>query len=52
VTAFTIAGRHMAANAITGTILAFAPRPMPNADRRLCQHSARTICARPSRGPS
>ena len=27
-------------------------RPMPNAERKLCQVRARTICARPSRGPS
>ena len=29
--------------AITGTILAFAPRPKPNAERKLCQASAATI---------
>ncbi len=39
-------------NASTGTILPFTPRPMPNAERKLCQVSALTICVRPSRGPS
>jgi hypothetical protein len=46
------AGRHMAVNVMIGTIFALAPRPMPNADRKLCQHSARTICSRPIRSPS
>jgi len=36
----------------TGTIFALTPRPMPKADRRLCQHSALMMPARPSRGPS
>ena len=34
--AFTSAGRHIATQASTGTILAFTPRPMPNAERKLC----------------
>ncbi len=50
--ALTTAGTHMSTNAMTGMILALAPRPMPNADRRLCQPSARMMAARPSRGPS
>src|SRR5438445_185419 len=41
------AGRQMATNAITGRILAFAPRPMPNEERRLYQNSARAMCRRP-----
>ena len=41
--ALTTAGRQSAAKAISGTILAFAPRPRPNADRKLCQASAATI---------
>jgi hypothetical protein len=36
----------------TGTIFAFAPLPKPNADRRLCQHSASAIRPRPNRCPS
>ncbi len=47
-----IAGRHISPNMRTGTILALTPRPIPNADRRLCQYSARMIPARPRRGPS
>ena len=51
-TAFTTAGRHMMTNVIIGTIFALIPRPIPKAERRLCQASARPIWARPSRGPS
>ena len=38
--------------AITGTTLAFAPRPKPKAARKLCQASAAVICRLPRRGPS
>jgi hypothetical protein len=50
--ALTMAGRQIPMKAITGTILAFGPRPKPNADRKLCQASAATIRDRPRRGPS
>jgi len=42
----------MMMNVIIGTIFALIPRPIPKAERRLCQASARPILARPSRGPS
>jgi hypothetical protein len=50
--ALTTAGRQSAPKAIAGTTLARAPRPKPNADRKLCQASAATIRDRPRRGPS
>ena len=50
--AFATAGRHMRTKVRIGTIFARTPRPMPNADRRLCQYSALMMAARPSRGPS
>ena len=50
--ALTIAGRSSATKAMTGTILAFAPRPKPNAERKLCQASAATIRDLPKRWPS
>ncbi len=50
--AFTAAGRHMMTNAGTGTTLAFGPRPIPQAERRLCQYRARMMPSRPTRSPS
>src|SRR5260221_14178320 len=50
-TALATAGRQMTTKVITGTILALAPRPIPNAERRLCQYRARMIWTRPSRRP-
>ena len=37
ITALITAGAQMITNVRTGTILAFAPLPKPNADRGLCR---------------
>jgi len=41
--ALTTAGRQSATSATSGTILALAPRPRPNAARKLCHASALMI---------